>query len=265
MNHVTRLSRRRFLGTSVLAAGCNVARHSRVAGHPRIPSHRSIAICDAVTGDGKSLTLKRAEVQELGKSLRGNLILPGHPAYDPARRVWNAQMNKRPAFIVQPRGAADVKNAIQFARASNVLVAVKCGGHSPSGKSTCERGMLLDLSLLRGVQVDPAAKIAHVAGGSLLGDLDHEAMARVSSRPRARSLTRASAGSRSAAASAASRGASGSRWTTCARSKSSRVKARSCGERAGESRAVLGHARRWRQLRRRHRRSTSICIRCSDR
>ncbi len=59
-----------------------------------------------------------------------------------------------------------------------MLVAVKCGGHSPSGKSTCDRGMLLDLSLLRGVQVDPAAKIAHVAGGSLLGDLDHEAMAR---------------------------------------------------------------------------------------
>ena len=66
---------------------------------------------------------------------------------------------------------------MQFARASNLLVAVKCGGHSPSGKSTCERGMLIDLSLLRGVRVDPAARIARVAGGSLLGDLDHEAMA----------------------------------------------------------------------------------------
>jgi FAD/FMN-containing dehydrogenase len=86
-------------------------------------------------------------------------------------------MDKRPALIVQPRGAVDVRNAVQFARASNLLLAVKCGGHSPSGKSTCEKGMLLDLSLLRGVQVDAAARVARVAGGSLLGDLDNEAMA----------------------------------------------------------------------------------------
>jgi FAD/FMN-containing dehydrogenase len=141
---------------------------------PSLPIDRDL---DAVTGEGKAITLKRAEVQELGESLRGNLLLPGHPAYDPARRVWNAQMDRRPALIVQPRGAADVRNAVQFARTSNLLVAVKCGGHSPSGKSTCDQGMLLDLSLLRGVQVDAARRIAHVAGGSLLGDLDHEAMA----------------------------------------------------------------------------------------
>jgi FAD/FMN-containing dehydrogenase len=177
MMHVTRLTRRRFLGTSVLAAAATLPM-SRAWPAILGPSNSVDRDLDAITGDGKSLTLKRAEVQELGKSLRGNLLLPGHPAYDPARRVWNAQMDKRPAFIVQPRGAADVRNAIQFARSTNVLVAVKCGGHSPSGKSTCDRGMLLDLSLLRGVQVGPAAKIAHVAGGSLLGDLDHEAMAR---------------------------------------------------------------------------------------
>ncbi|HEV7716509.1 MAG TPA: FAD-dependent oxidoreductase, partial [Steroidobacteraceae bacterium] len=177
MSQAFRLSRRRFLGTSVLAAAAAfpVARAWPAILSPTMSVDRDL---DAVTGDGKSITLKRAEVQELGESLRGNLLLPGHAAYDPARRVWNAQMDKRPAFIVQPRGASDVRNAIQFARASNVLVAVKCGGHSPSGKSTCERGMLLDLSLLRGVQVDAAARIAHVPGGSLLGDLDHEAMSR---------------------------------------------------------------------------------------
>jgi FAD/FMN-containing dehydrogenase len=177
MTPVARLSRRRFLSTSVLAAASTLPL-SRAWPAILAPSPSVDRDLEALTGDGKSITLKRAEVQELGDSLRGNLLLPGHPAYDPARRVWNAQMNRRPAFVVQPRGAADVKNAIQFARSSNVLVAVKCGGHSPSGKSTCERGMLLDLSLLRGVQVDAAAKIAHVAGGSLLGDLDHEAMAR---------------------------------------------------------------------------------------
>jgi len=132
---------------------------------------------EAVTGDGRQVTLTRASVKELGDSLRGNLLLPGVPAYEEARRVRNAQMDKHPALIVQPRGAADVSSAVQFARASNLLLAVKCGGHSPSGKSTCERGMLIDLSLLRGVGVDPKARIARVAGGSLLGDLDHETMA----------------------------------------------------------------------------------------
>ena len=132
---------------------------------------------EAVTGDGKQITLTRASVQDLGDSLRGNLLLPGVPAYEQARRVLNAQMDKHPALIVQPRGASDVSSALQFARASNLLLAVKCGGHSPSGKSTCDRGMLIDLSLLRGVSVDPKARIARVAGGSLLGDLDHETMA----------------------------------------------------------------------------------------
>ncbi len=89
----------------------------------------------------------------------------------------NAQMNKHPALIVQPRGAADVKQAVDFARANNLLVAVKCGGHSPSGKSTCDNGMMIDLSLMRSVRVDPKAKIARVAGGSLLGDMDNETMA----------------------------------------------------------------------------------------
>ncbi len=133
---------------------------------------------EAITGDGKQVTLSRAAVRELGDGLRGNLLLPGVPAYEQARRVLNAQMDKHPALIVQPRGASDVSTALQFARASNLLLAVKCGGHSPSGKSTCERGMLIDLSLLRGVIVDPKARIARVAGGSLLGDLDHETMAR---------------------------------------------------------------------------------------
>src|SRR5262245_5934086 len=168
-------TRRSFLRTSLLAtATLPIARAWPVTLSPTLPVDRDL---EAVTGEGKHVTLSRASVQELGDSLRGNLILPGHPAYDPARRVWNAQMDKHPALIVQPRGAADVKNAVQFARSLNLLVAVKCGGHSPSGKSTCERGMLIDLSLLRGVRVDPEVRIARVAGGSLLGDLDHEAMA----------------------------------------------------------------------------------------
>ena len=170
------LSRRRFLGSSMLAASAALPATRGWAAILDAPTAIDRDL-DAVTGDGRSVTLKRAAVRELGESLRGNLIRPGGPGYDSARRVWNAQMNRRPALIVQPRGATDVRNAVQFARESNLLLAVKCGGHSPSGKSTCERGLLLDLSLLRGVRVDPAARIARVAGGSLLGDLDQEAMA----------------------------------------------------------------------------------------
>jgi hypothetical protein len=132
---------------------------------------------DAVTGDGASITLGRAAVQELGDSLRGNLLLPGHGAYDDARRVLNASISKYPALIVQPRGVADIRNAVDFARGSNLLVAVKCGGHSHSGKSTCDGGMMIDLSLMRSVRVDPQARVAYVSGGSLLGDMDHETMA----------------------------------------------------------------------------------------
>jgi hypothetical protein len=132
---------------------------------------------DAVAGDGKSISLKKAALQELGDSLRGNLILPGHAAYEEARRLRNPTLDKYPALIVQPRGVTDVRNAVDFARSSNVLLAVKCGGHSHSGKSSCDQGMMIDLSLMRGVRVDRNARVAHVLGGSLLGDLDHETMA----------------------------------------------------------------------------------------
>ena len=170
------LNRRRFLIRSSLlgvAALPTAGAWSAILGPTSTVDHD----LEAVTGAGKQITLTRASVQELGDSLRGNLLLPGVPAYEQARRVLNAQMDKHPALIVQPRGASDVSSALQFARASNLLLAVKCGGHSPSGKSTCDRGMLIDLSLLRGVSVDPKARIARVAGGSLLGDLDHETMA----------------------------------------------------------------------------------------
>jgi FAD/FMN-containing dehydrogenase len=141
------------------------------------PSMKVDADVNAVTGAGASVTLPRSAVQELGESLRGNLLLPGHAAYDDARRVLNASINKFPALIVRPRGVADVRNAVDFARESNLLVAVKCGGHSHAGKSTCDGGLMIDLSLMRGVRVDPRARVAWAPGGSLLGDLDHEAMA----------------------------------------------------------------------------------------
>ena len=225
------MNRRGFVRRSLAAAiGASLPASGALAAILS-PSMRVDADIDAVTGDGASVTLKRAAVQELGESLRGNLLLPGHPVYDDARRVLNASISKFPALIVQPRGAADIRRAVDFARASNLLVAVKCGGHSHSGKSTCDGGLMIDLSLMRGVRVDPAERIAYVSGGSLLGDMDNETMRSASSRPPARCRTRAWPGSRSAAASAAWRGASACRSTTCAPSTSSPPTA-SCATRA---------------------------------
>lgn len=131
----------------------------------------------AVTGDGAEISIERAAVEELKGALRGNLLMPGQAGYDVARHVLNADVDKHPALIVQPTGAADVCTAVNFARERNMLLAVKCGGHSWSGKSTCEKGLQIDLSTFRDCQVNPTTRRAYVAGGSLLGELDHETMA----------------------------------------------------------------------------------------
>ena len=132
---------------------------------------------DAISLGGEELTLRMSAVQELSDALRGPLLLPGNAAYEVARLVRNAGIDKHPALIVQPTGEADVSNAIQFARDNQLVIAVKCGGHSTAGKSTCDGGMMIDLSRMRYVRVDPQEKIAYVSGGSLLGAMDHEAMA----------------------------------------------------------------------------------------
>lgn len=132
---------------------------------------------DAFTGGRAEVILRQADVQELSDSLRGPLLLPGNDAYEKARRVLNRGINKHPALVVQPTGVADVRTAVHFARDNDLLLAIKCGGHSFSGKSTCEGGMQIDLSRFRSARVDPATKTAYIAGGSLLAELDHEAMA----------------------------------------------------------------------------------------
>jgi FAD/FMN-containing dehydrogenase len=90
--------------------------------------------------------------------------------------LLNPQYDRHPALIVQPTDSADVRNAVDFARENSLLLAVKCGGHSAAGKSSCDKGLQIDLSRLRSARVDRAAKTARIAGGSLLGELDHEAM-----------------------------------------------------------------------------------------
>jgi len=166
------MDRRDFLKSSLAAAlATSLANGRALAALAPIS-----ADIEAVTGGGAKVTLARSDLQLLRDSLRGALLLPGQPGYDEARRVLNASIDKHPALVIQPSGAADVRTAVAFAKQHNLLLAVKCGGHSYAGKSTCEGGLQIDLSRFRGARIDPQARTAYVAGGSLLGELDHEAM-----------------------------------------------------------------------------------------
>ena len=168
-----RMNRRDFFRSSLAAAVAAALPYERLLAADQPVS----ATIEAVRGAGGTVVLDRASVQELTASLRGALLLPGEPGYDAARRVLNRSIDRHPALVVQPTGVADIRNAVSFARDHQLLTAVKCGGHSYSGKSTCDGGLQLDLSHFRAVRVDPLARVAYVAGGSLLGELDHEAMA----------------------------------------------------------------------------------------
>jgi hypothetical protein len=170
------MKRRHFLQSSLAAAVAASLPTSQAVAAALAAMSEVAGDVNAVTGSGAQVTLEKAAVQELSDALRGRLLLPGFEGYDNARRVLNPSIDKFPALIVQPTGAADVTQAVTFARERDLLVAVKCGGHSYGGKSTCDGGMQIDLSTFRNARVDPFSKTAYIAGGSLLAGLDHEAM-----------------------------------------------------------------------------------------
>jgi len=128
-----------------------------------------------IRGDGKQATLTASDVADLKGTLRGELLLPSQSGYDQARKVWNGAFDRRPALIARCVGAADVTQAVTFARAHNLLVAVRGGGHSLSGQSVCDGGLVIDLSPMKSVHVDPIAHVARIEPGVLLGDFDREA------------------------------------------------------------------------------------------
>ena len=135
-----------------------------------------VADIDAITGDGKQVTLSRLDVDDFRASLRGQLLLPDSAGYDDARKIFNGMFDRRPALIARCLGAADVVRSVQFAKAHALLVAVRGGGHSLSGQSVCDGGLMIDLSPLRAVRVDPTERLARAGGGALLGDLDRESL-----------------------------------------------------------------------------------------
>ncbi|TME21925.1 MAG: FAD-dependent oxidoreductase, partial [Chloroflexi bacterium] len=99
-----------------------------------------------------------AAVEELKKQVRGELIRTGEPSYESARKVWNGMIDRRPAVIVRCSGVADVIDAVNFARDNDLPLAVRGGSHSAAGLAMCDDGLVIDLSAMRGVRVDPRAR-----------------------------------------------------------------------------------------------------------
>jgi FAD/FMN-containing dehydrogenase len=113
-------------------------------------------------------------VDDLASRLRGDLARTGDPGYEPARQLWNGMIDRRPALIARCAGAEDVVAAVNFARDNELLLAVRGGGHGVAGQAVCDGGLVIDLSELKGIDVDPEGRRVRAEGGCTLGDLDRE-------------------------------------------------------------------------------------------
>ncbi|MCZ6912806.1 MAG: FAD-dependent oxidoreductase [Proteobacteria bacterium] len=121
---------------------------------------------------GQQTVIEKAAVKEFRDSLQGQLLMPGNGAYDVARKLWNGMIDKHPALIAFCANAADVAHAVSFARDHELLVAIKGGAHSFSGKSSCDGSLMIDLSGMKGIEVDAEERIARVQPRVLGGELD---------------------------------------------------------------------------------------------
>src|SRR5262249_32869714 len=113
-------------------------------------------------------------IEGFAQGVRGDVLQPGDPGYDEARAIWNGLIDRRPALIVQATGAADVVDAVNFAREHGLLLSIKGGGHNVAGNAVNDGGLVIDLSRMRGVHVDPATATVRAQGGATLGDVDRE-------------------------------------------------------------------------------------------
>jgi FAD/FMN-containing dehydrogenase len=121
--------------------------------------------------------LDDAILADLGPQFRGELIRPGDPQYDAARRIWNGAIDRHPALVARCTGVADVRAAVRFARERDLLVAVRGGGHNVAGTAVCDGGVVIDLSAMKGMWVDPAGRRARAQPGILWGEFDRETQA----------------------------------------------------------------------------------------
>ena len=160
---------------TVLRAGLGAA---AVASYPAWRYYRGsksrLASINAVTSLGTEVTVDASVLSELATSIRGTLLFRDIDGYDLARRIRNRTIDKYPALIAQCTSAADVIEVVSFGNHFQLLTAIKCGGHNIAGNGTCEGGLLIDLSPMRGATVNPELRVASVLGGSLLAELDEK-------------------------------------------------------------------------------------------
>ncbi|HET6373038.1 MAG TPA: FAD-binding oxidoreductase [Candidatus Polarisedimenticolia bacterium] len=129
------------------------------------------------TNDGRHDPISAEALEAFRGGLRGAFCLPGEPGYEEARTLWNAMIDRRPAAVVRAVSAADVMRTVRLASEHKLLLAVRGGGHNIAGNAVCDGGLMLDLSLMKSIRVDPGARTARVEPGARLADLDRETQA----------------------------------------------------------------------------------------
>ena len=126
---------------------------------------------------GEETVVNEEWIEEFRRSLRGDLLQPGDPDYDQARTVWNAMIDRRPALIARCIGPSDVVKAVNFVRQNDLLLAVRGGGHSFAGNAVCEGGLVIDLTRMKSIRVDPVKRTARAEPGAKWLDFDLETQA----------------------------------------------------------------------------------------
>jgi FAD/FMN-containing dehydrogenase len=120
----------------------------------------------------EDVLFEMSKIRNFADNFSGQLIHPGNPDYDNARKIWNGMVDRCPALIARCGNANDIINAVKFAREHDLAVSVRGGGHSVAGRSVCEGGLMIDLSGMKAVKVDPDKQTAHVEPGAILADMD---------------------------------------------------------------------------------------------
>ncbi len=123
------------------------------------------------------MTINAVAIEEFRSRLRGDLLQPGHEAYDATRKVWNEMVDRRPALIVRCKGVADVMASVRFAKAQQLLLSVRGGGHNVAGNAVCDGGLMIDCAAMKSVHVDPVARTARAEPGVTWADINHETQA----------------------------------------------------------------------------------------
>jgi FAD/FMN-containing dehydrogenase len=133
-----------------------------------------MADLQVITLTGAEAALGESVVEELASTMRGELLSPGDPGYDEARLVWNDLIDKRPALISRCAGVRDIIDSVNFAREHDLLLAVRGGGHNVAGNAVCDGGLVIDLSPMKRIRVDPERRTVRAEGGATWADLDRE-------------------------------------------------------------------------------------------